>query len=134
MAKESGSEQPPKPVRLEIERSRERVARDVRGLRYELDFPAKIRRSFQRQTAVWVVAAIAVGVVVVTLPGMRKKVSVDVSRDAKAKKKLAASGLLLGLVRIAVPLLKPVVINFVRNRMAGGGGSSAYRSTSKARF
>src|SRR6476659_3831455 len=121
MAKESGSEQPPKPVRQEIERSREHLARDVRGLRYELDFPGKIRRSFQRQTAVWVVAAIAVGVVVVTLPRMRKKVYVDVSRDDKGKKKLAQTGLLLGLLKIAMPLVKPAVISFMRNRMAGAG-------------
>jgi len=121
MAKESGSEQPPQPVRHEIERSRDRVARDLRALRYELDFPGKIRRSFQRQTAVWVVAAIAVGVVVVTLPRMRKKVYVDVSRDDKGKKKLAQTGLLLGLLKIAIPLVKPAVVSFVRNRMAGPG-------------
>src|SRR4051812_23607862 len=130
MAKESGSEQPPKPVKLEIERSREHVARDVRGLRYELDFPGKIRRSFRRQTAGWIVAAIAVGVVVVTLPGMRKKVYVDVSRDDKGKKKLAQTGLFLGLLKIAMPLIKPAVIGFVRNRMAGGG-SAPRRPASK---
>src|SRR4051794_12922269 len=133
MAKESGSEQPPKRVKVEIDRSRERVARDVRGLRYELDFPAKIKRSFQRQTTMWIVAAIAVGVIVVTLPQRRKKVYVDVGRDGKGKKKLAETGLLLGVLRIAMPLLKPVVMNFVRNKMAGGG-STAYRPASKARF
>jgi len=121
MAKESGSEQPPKPIRVEIQRSRDLVARDVRGLRYELDFPGKIRRSFQRQTAVWVAAAVAVGVIVVTLPRMRKKVYVDVSKDDKGKKKLAQTGLFLGLLKIAMPLIKPAVISFVRNRMAGGG-------------
>src|SRR5689334_12040193 len=130
MAKESGSEQPPQPVKAEIDRSREHVARDLRGLRYELDFPGKIRRSFQRQTAVWVVAAIAVGVVVVTLPRMRKKVYVDVSRDDKGKKKLAQAGLLLGLVEIAMPLVKPAVVSFVRIRM-GGAGSGPRRPASR---
>src|SRR3954467_12098137 len=133
MAKESGSEQPPKRVKDEIDRSRERVARDVRGLRYELDFPAKIRRSFQRQTTVWILAAVAVGVIVVTLPRARKKVTVDVSREDKGKKKLAETGMLLGILKIAMPFIRPVVMNFIRSRMAGGA-SATQRQTSKARF
>ena len=34
-------------LKAEIAQSRERLARDLRGLRYELDFPGKFRRSFQ---------------------------------------------------------------------------------------
>ena len=132
MAKESGQDEPTKRVRVEIDRSRNLIARDVRGLRYELDFPGKIRRSFQRQTAVWIVAAVAVGVIVVTLP-RRKKVTVEMTRDGKGKKKLAETGMVLGVLRIAMPLLKPVVMNFIRSRMTGAT-SSTPRPTSKARF
>ena len=45
----------------EIAGSRQRVANELRGLRYELDFPAKFRRSFRKQTGSWVSAAAAVG-------------------------------------------------------------------------
>lgn len=133
MAKEPGSDEPTKRIRVEIDRSRQLMARDVRGLRYELDFPGKIRRSFQRQTTVWIVAAVAVGVIVVTLPRVRKKITVDVSREDKGKKRLAETGLLLGLLKIAMPFLKPVVMNFIRSRMAGGA-SATPRPASKARF
>jgi hypothetical protein len=109
------------------------MARDVRGLRYELDFPGKIRRSFQRQTTVWVLAAVAVGVIVVTLPRSRKKVTVDVNREDKGKKKLAETGMFLGILKIAMPFIRPVVMNFIRSRMAGGG-PTAQRPTAKARF
>ena len=123
MAKEPGSDQSPQPVKLGIERSRERLARDVRGLRYELDFPGKIRRSFQEQTAVWVVAAVVVGAVVVALPRLRKKVYVNVEDGGKGRNRVLETGFLLGAARIAATLLKPAVISFIRSRMAGGGGA-----------
>ncbi len=124
MAKEFGSGEPPDLVKLEIERSRQRLARDVRGLRYEIDIPARIRRSFQRQTAVWVVAAVVVGVAAVALPRAGKKIYVDVDPSGKRKSKILETGFLLGAVRIAATLLKPVLLNFIRSRMAGGRGSS----------
>jgi hypothetical protein len=133
MAKEPGSDEPTKRIRVDIDRSRDRLARDVRGLRYELDFPGKVRRSFQRQTTLWIVAAVAVGVIVVTLPRTRKKVRVDMSREDKGKKKLAETGMLLGILKIAMPFVKPVVMNFIRSRMTGGA-STSHRPTSKARF
>jgi hypothetical protein len=133
MAKEPGSDEPTKRIRVDIDRSRDRLARDVRGLRYELDFPGKVRRSFQRQTTLWIVAAVAVGVIVVTLPRTRKKVRVDMSREDKGKKKLAETGMLLGILKIAMPFVKPVVMNFIRSRMTGGA-STSHRPASKARF
>src|SRR5436305_1006372 len=45
----------------EIVSSRERVGRELRGLRHELDFPAKFRRSFREQTVSWITAAAEVG-------------------------------------------------------------------------
>jgi len=47
-------------LRQKISRSRELVVRDVGALRYELNFPLKFKRAFQRNTVVWVGAALAV--------------------------------------------------------------------------
>jgi hypothetical protein len=125
MAKKSGSEQSPDLIKREIERSRARLARDVSGLRYELDIPAKFRRSFREQTILWVAAAVAVGAILVYLPRSRKTVYVDVDRSGKKKNKILESGLLLGALRIAAPLLKPVVLNFVKSKMRGEPASFA---------
>lgn len=105
--------------------SRERLARDVRGLRYEIDIPARIRRSFQQQTVVWVVAAVAVGAAMVVLPHLRKPVYVDVESGGKRKSRILETGFLLGAVRIAASLLKPTLIRFIQSRMAAGGGRSS---------
>jgi hypothetical protein len=125
MAKKSGPEQPPDLIKREIERSRGRVAGDVRGLRYELDIPGKFRRSFREQTILWVGAAVAVGVLVVYLPRSRRTVHVDVDRSGKKKKKVLEAGFMLGALRLALPFLKPIVLNFVKNKMRGERASFA---------
>ena len=73
MAEKSGRNKSTNELRTEIARSRERVGRDLRGLHYELDFPAKVRRSFREQTVSWLAAATAVGALIVLLPTRKKK-------------------------------------------------------------
>lgn len=125
MAEESGSKQSSDKVKMEIERSRHLLARDVSGLRYELDLPGKIRRSFQGNTTAWVVGAIALGAVMVVLPRMRKKVYIKVGKDgSETTGKLLQGGLLLGALRIGATLLKPAVLGFIRQKMSGEGGFS----------
>jgi hypothetical protein len=76
MAQEPGQEKSLHELRQEAAHSRDRLARDLSGLRYELDFPLKLRRSFQRQTVLWIGAAIVVGVVIAVMPARTKKVRV----------------------------------------------------------
>src|SRR6059058_2614714 len=112
MAKKSGSNKSTDEVRVEITDSRERLARDFRGLRYELDFPRKIKRSFQQQTITWVTAVIVVGTLLVLLPARKKKVYVDAKSSRKPKKQMLEAGFALGALKIAATLLKPAVTSF----------------------
>src|SRR4030081_2464159 len=95
-------------LKLEIARSRDEVARDLRGLRYELDIPRRIRRSFREQTTLWVGAAAVVGTLIILLPLRRKKLYVDAKGDAKPKRKrkLLQARFALGVLRLAATLLK----------------------------
>jgi hypothetical protein len=125
MAKESGPKQSPNGLKSAVEKSRELLARDVRGLRYELDFPAKIKRSFKQQPAIWVVAAVVAGAALVALPRSRKTVYVDAGSGGVRKSALLETGFLLGALRIAATLLKPAVANFILKKMSGMSGSSS---------
>ena len=108
----------------EIGRSRERVARDLRGLHYELDFPGKLRRSFREQTVSWLTAAVAVGTLIVLLPMRKKKIYVDAKRDGKRQKKFLEAGFILGVSKIAASVLRPVVVDFLKNRLTDYAGRS----------
>jgi len=102
----------------EIAQSREHLARDLRGLRSELDFPAKFRRSFRKQTVSWLTAAAAVGALIALAPIRKKKIYVDAKNSRKSRKKLAQTGFALAVLKIAASLARPVVIEFVKNRLS----------------
>lgn len=124
MAEDSGSNQSIDELKAQLARSRERVARDLRGLRYEVDFAAKFRRSFREQTASWLSAAAAVGALVALAPMRRKKVYVDARTGRQSKKKLMETGAAVGVLKIAANLARPVIVEFVKSRMTDFGGNS----------
>jgi hypothetical protein len=101
----------------EIVSSRERVGRELRGLRHELDFPAKFRRSFREQTVSWITAAAAVGALIALAPMRRKKIYVDAKTSRKTQKKLVETGFALAALKIVAGLARPVIVEFVKNRL-----------------
>jgi hypothetical protein len=107
---------------MEIGRSRDRLTRDLRTFRREIDIPRKIKRSFQRQTGAWITAAVVVGTLLILLPARKKVVKVEPKvpkrKDPKGEKILEA-GFALGALRFAATLLKPVVVSFVTKKMRG---------------
>jgi hypothetical protein len=124
MAEKSGRNKSIDELTTEIAQSRERLARDVRGLHYELDLPAKFRRSFREQTVSWLTAAAAVGALIALAPVRKKKIYVDAKNSRKSKKKLAQTGFALAVLKIAAGLARPVVVELVKNRFSDFGGQS----------
>ena len=127
MAKEPGQEKSLHQLRQEIAHSRDRLARDLSGLRYELDFPLKFRKSFQRQTVVWITAAVVIGVVLAVMPARTRKVQVRAKPRGKSgpKEEILGAGLAIGAMRLAATLLKPVVMNFISKKVSGYAAGAA---------
>ena len=114
-------------LRPDIAYSRQRVVDEVRGLRYELDFPAKFRRSFRKQTVSWISAATAVGAVIALAPMRKKKVYVDAKGRRKTDKKLMETGLAMAAIKLVGNLARPVIMEFVKNRFFYSGEPSRGR-------
>src|SRR5207302_10506522 len=108
----------------EIVSSRERVGRELRGLRHQLDFPAKFRRSFREQTVSWLTAAAAVGALIALAPMRKKKIYIDAKNSRKSKKKLVEAGFAVAVLKIAANLARPVIVEFVKNRLTDFGRQS----------
>ena len=122
MAEKSGQGKSLHELRQEAAHSRDRLGRDLGGLRYELDFPLKFKKSFQRQTVLWIGAAIVVGVVIMTLPPRTKKVKISAkgkSRGEQQKEGILGAGLALGALKLVATLLKPTITQFVAKKMSG---------------
>lgn len=122
MAEESGQKEDPVVLRGKIARSREMVVRDLSGLGYELNFPLKLRRTFQRHTVLWVGGALAFGLVVSLLRARTKKVYVTTS-GKKARPSsgnaLLESGLLLGALKLGLNLLRPIATSYLKEKLKG---------------
>src|SRR6266513_5415119 len=121
MVEKSGRNKSVDELTAEIAESREHVRRDLRGLQYELDFPAKFRRSFRRQTGSWMTAAGAVGVLIALAPMRKKKIYVDAKSGRKSQKKLVETGFALAVLKIAANMVRPVVVEFLKNRLTDFG-------------
>jgi len=124
MAEKSGRNRSIDELTAEIAQSRERVTRDLRGLRYEVDFAAKFRRSFREQTISWLTTAAAVGALVALAPMRKKKIYVDAKNNRKSKKKLVEAGFAVAVLKIVARLARPVIVEFVKNRLTDFGGQS----------
>src|SRR5438309_11986725 len=124
MAEKSADNKSIDELKAEIADSRERVERDLCGLRHELNFPAKFRRSFREQTVSWITAAGAVGALIALAPMRRKKIYVDAKNSRKSQKKLVETGFALAALKVAAGLARPVIVEFVKNRLTGFPGKS----------
>ena len=85
-------------------------------VREEADLPRKIRRSVRREPVPWIVGAIAVGLLVTAVVTRKKKVYVDAKGGAKAKHPLLEAGFVLGALRVAATLLKPMVVKLIAEK------------------
>lgn len=114
-------------IKSDIALSRERVARELSGLRYELDFPRKLKSSFRHQPAIWIGALVVVGLILAVAPARRKKVYVHDGSGRKQKRaggeSLLEAGALVGALKFAATLLRPVVVNFLTTKMRGYASS-----------
>src|SRR5213596_139439 len=124
MAEEPGHNKSIDELTAEIAASRERMARDLRGLHYELDFAGKLRRSFRKQTVSWLTAAAAVGALIAFAPMRKKKIYIDAKSGRKTRRKLIETGFALGALKIAASMVRPIIVEFVKNRLINFAGQS----------
>ncbi len=122
MAKKSGNNKSDAELKEQIARSREDLALRLNRVREEVDLPRRIRRSVRREPVRWIVGAIAVGLLVTAVLTRKKKVIVDAKGGTKSKHPLLEAGFVLGALRIAASLLKPVVINLVEKKLRSYSG------------
>src|SRR6059058_828989 len=107
-------------IKSDIALSRDRMARELSGLRYELDFPRKLKNSFRDQTAIWIGALAAVGLLIVIAPARKKKIYIRTKDNSKGNGKgLLEAGALVGVLKFAATLLRPALIKFVTSKISG---------------
>ena len=105
-------------IKSDIALSRDRMGRELSGLRYELDFPRKLKNSFRDQTGIWIGAIALVGLLIAVAPARTKKVYVRPKNGANGKGLLEA-GVLVEVLKFAATLLRPALMKFVTSKISG---------------
>jgi hypothetical protein len=100
----------------ELDRARAGIGRGWAGISRGANIPVHLKESVRRNKTAWLAAAVLGGWLLSRLPPRRKKVYVD--RDDRTIKTAKKTGLLLGLSRLALPLIKPAVMAFVTEKVA----------------
>jgi hypothetical protein len=115
-------------IKSDIALSRDRLGRELNGLRYELDFPRKVKNSFRDQPAIWIGAIAVVGLLIAVAPARRKKVYLRSKENSKQNGKgLLEAGALVGILKFAATVLRPTLIKFVTNKLSGYSARSRTR-------
>jgi hypothetical protein len=96
------------------------MARELSGLRYELDIPRKLKNSFRDQTAIWIGALAVVGLLIAVAPARKKKIYIRGKDNSQGNGKgLLEAGALVGVLKFAATLLRPALMKFVTSKITG---------------
>ena len=107
-------------IKSDIALSRDRMARELSGLRYELDIPRKIKNSFRDRTAIWIGALAVVGLLIAIAPARKKRIYIRAKDNSKENGKgLLEAGALVGIMKFAATLLRPALVKFVTSKITG---------------
>lgn len=100
----------------QLDTARARFARSLAGLRREADVGARLKHSFSAHKTAWVGSAGVAGWLLSRLPRRKQKVIVH-SEAGKEVKEIAASGLVLGILKTLFFLFRPVIMRLASKKI-----------------
>jgi hypothetical protein len=102
----------------DLARARSRIAQNFGALRSDLDLPGRLKAGIAKSPIAWIGGATLVGVLLSKLPARRR--NAVIKRDGSAAKVVSAgkTGLLLGALKIAFDLSRPVLVKWVSRHVA----------------
>lgn len=110
-------------IRREIEASRRAIQRDYTSLRAELDFVTKAKHSVANHPIPWLGSSALLGWL---LSGRKKKPKMIKGKNGRPEpsRKFTLLGILLGVVRLVFPLIRPQLTDFALGKFSDYAGKS----------
>ncbi len=109
---------------IELDASRAAIARDYRNVRAAADVPTRLKRTFRRHPMPWLGGAATLGWIIAGRGRKRKKVVLEkrVGADGEVKqekiKSFSILAVLITLVRVVIPVLKPALTALAAKKFA----------------
>ena len=98
-----------------LQEARGQVAGNIAGLKQDLSIGKRFRRSVRENAFAWYGGAALLGLLLAKIPPMGKKVVVPKPIFAK-EQKAGKAALLLGAIKIALDLGRPLILNWLKER------------------
>ena len=102
----------------ELASARARIASQWTGLRHDLDFPARAKRSFSIHPAPWIGGATFLGLLFGKQRPRTKKIEVTRKTKSESLEKAGKAGLLLGILKIVLDFVRPALTAWVTKRIS----------------
>ncbi len=102
-----------------LQEARGQIAGNIHGLKEDLSFGKRFRRSVRENPIAWYGGAAVLGLILSKLPPMGKKVVVPQPIFAK-QQKAGKAAVLLGALKIALDLGRPFLTNWLKERAKQG--------------
>ena len=96
-------------LKTELAAARQRVATNLHALRQDFDFRTRTKRAFARRPIAWIASASFIGLFVARMVFRRTKVVVVGKSKERIVEKAEKAGLLIGILKIAFDLLRPML-------------------------
>ncbi len=115
-------------ILLELEASRRAISRDYHGVREAANVPKRLKSTFKKHPVPWLGGAAAIGWLLSGRGRKQKKVMVERQVDADGNvvkekaKKLGIFTILLSILRVVIPVVKPAVLAFTAKKFADVAG------------
>ncbi len=104
----------------ELAQARARTSVYTQALRKDLDVPTRVRKAFKSSPLPWLGGAGLVGIILARLSPGRAKTKPVVSLRPSAEpalKNAGKAGLLLGVLKMVLDLLRPAITNWAKTRL-----------------
>lgn len=110
-------------ILAELRRSRQAIARDLAAVRAECDVRARAKAAFQKRPVLWLGSAMAVGWLIAgkkrkPSPGRKKSEGKGRESSSKFAPPTSVVGIVMGILKLAIPLLKPVLTAYAARRLS----------------
>jgi hypothetical protein len=100
----------------DLAKARARLGRNLDALRYDLDVPSHLKRSFEHNKAAYVGGATVFGLLLSKLPARKKKIYVERKTNERVKD-VEKAGIWLVLLQFLFKTFRPMLTSLVANQL-----------------
>jgi hypothetical protein len=101
---------------LALHEARGQLGGNIHGLKEDLSVGKRFRRSVRENRFAWIGGAAVLGLLLAKLPPMGRKVVVPQPIFARPPQKAGKAALLLGAIKIALDLGRPMIMSWLKDR------------------